>query len=93
MRTLIIGMFLLLLAGSSSATEVERRAANDGQLLMEDIPPIPASLPQTLSRYQNIRSARFAGWTQDSKSIFIKTRLALLANCTVSMSQVAPTTN
>ena len=75
MRTLIIGILLLLLAGSSSATEVERRTANDGQLLMEGIPPIPASLPQTLSRYQNIRSARFAGWTQDSKSIFIKTRV------------------
>ena len=75
MRTLIIGIFLLLLAGSSSATGVDRQTANDGQLLMEDIPPIPASLPQTLSRYQNIRPARFAGWTQDSKSIFIKTRI------------------
>ena len=75
MRTLIIGMFLLLLAGYSLAAGVERRTANDGQLLMEDIPPIPASLPQTLSRYQNIRSARFAGWTKDSESIFIKTRV------------------
>jgi dipeptidyl aminopeptidase/acylaminoacyl peptidase len=75
MRTLIIGIFLLLLAGYGLATEVERRTANDGQLLMEDIPPIPASLPQTLSRYQSIRSARFAGWTKDSESIFIKTRV------------------
>ena len=74
MRTLIISIFLLLLTGIGSAAEVERRTANDGQLLMEDIPPIPASLPLTLSRYQNIRSARFAGWTKDSKSIFIKTR-------------------
>ena len=75
MRTLIIGIFLLLLADYGLAAEVERRTANDGQLLMEDIPAIPASLPQTLSRYQSVRSARFAGWTKDSESIFIKTRI------------------
>jgi len=74
MRILITGLFFLLLAGNSSATEIERWTANDGQLVMEDIPPIPASLPQTLSRYQNIRSASFAGWAQDSKGIYIKTR-------------------
>jgi len=74
MRTLLTGLILLLMAGYTSADDVQRWMANDGQLLMEDIPPIPASLPQTLSRYQNIRSARFVGWTKDSKGIFIKTR-------------------
>ena len=74
MRTLLTGLVLLLLAGYSFADDIERRTANDGQLLLEDIPPIPASLPQMLSRYQNIRSARFAAWTKDSKSIFIRTR-------------------
>lgn len=74
MRTLSTGLILLLLAGYCSAAEVQRRTANDGQLVMEDIPPIPVSLPQTLSRYQNIRSASFTGWTKDSKSIYIKTR-------------------
>ena len=74
MRTLLTVFLLLLLADNSSAAEVQRWTANDGQLILEGIPPIPASLPQTLSRYQNIRSARFAGWTRDSKGIFIKTR-------------------
>jgi len=74
MRTLLIGLFLLLLADSGSAAPVQRWTANAGQLVMEDIPPIPASLPQILSRYQNIRSAQFAGWSKDSKSIYIKTR-------------------
>jgi len=74
MHTLITGILLLLLTGISSAAEVQRRTTNDGQLVLEDIPPIPATLAQTLSRYQNIRSASFAGWTKDSKSIFIKTR-------------------
>jgi len=74
MRKLFTVLVLALLIGNSVADEVQRRTANNGQLLLEDIPPIPASLPQMLSRYQNVRSARFAGWTKDSKSIFIKTR-------------------
>ena len=74
MRSLLIGVYLLLLTSNSLAVEVQRLTANDGQLIMEDIPPIPASLPQTLSRYQNIRSASFSDWSNDSKGIFIKTR-------------------
>ena len=75
MRILLTGIFLLLISGNIQAVEVQRWTANDGQVVMEDIPPIPESLPQTLSRYQNIRSARFAGWSKNSKSILIKTRL------------------
>ena len=75
MRTLLTGLFLLLLANTGSADQVQRWTANDGQLVMEDIPAIPESLPPILSRYQNIRSAGFSSWSKDSKSIFIKTRL------------------
>lgn len=74
MHKLLAGLVFLVLSGAISANNVILRTANDGQLLMEDIPPIPESLPQTLSRYQSIRSARFSEWTKDSKSIFIKTR-------------------
>ena len=75
MRILLTAMFLLLLPATGSTAEVQRWTANDGQLIMEDIPPIPESLPSTLSRYQNIRSARFSSFSKDSKRIFIKTRL------------------
>ena len=75
MRTLLSCLFLLLLTSSVSAAEIQRWTANNGQLIMEGIPAIPESLPQTLSRYQNIRIARFAGWTRNSKSIYIKTQL------------------
>ena len=75
MRLLLTGLILVLLAATGSAAEVQRWTANDGQLIMEDIPAIPDSLPPILSRYQNIRSASFASWSKDSKSIFIKTRL------------------
>jgi dipeptidyl aminopeptidase/acylaminoacyl peptidase len=74
MHTTLISVFLLLLAGNSPAVEINRSTANDGQLIMEDIPSVPAHLPQTLSRYQNVRSAALTDWTNDSKSIFIKTR-------------------
>ena len=74
MRSLIIGLFILLLAGITSASEVQRRTANDGQLVLEDIPEIPDDLPLTLSRYQDISTTRFADWAEDSKSIFIKTQ-------------------
>ena len=38
-------LFLALLASGATAADVQRRTANDGQLLMEDIPEIPAALP------------------------------------------------
>jgi dipeptidyl aminopeptidase/acylaminoacyl peptidase len=75
MRLLLTGLTLVLMAVTGTAAEVQRWTANDGQLIMEDIPAIPDSLPPILSRYQNIRSASFASWSKDSKSIFIKTRL------------------
>ena len=74
MRLLLTSLFMLLFSGYVSADEVRRSTANNGQLLMEGIPEIPESLPQTLSRYQDIRTTRFVGWTKDSKSIFIKTQ-------------------
>ena len=75
MRTLFTVLFMLLLASTSSTADVLRRTANDGQLVMEDIPPIPESLSPILSRYQNIRSASFSTWSKDSKAIFVKTSL------------------
>ena len=41
MRKMLTGMILLLLASTGTAAQVQRWTANDGQLIMEDIPPIP----------------------------------------------------
>ena len=79
MRTLLTGLFFLLLADTGAAAQLQRWTANDGQIVMEDIPAIPESLPPILSRYQNIRSAGFSSWSNDSKSIYIKTRLGPVA--------------
>ena len=74
MRLWLSCLFLALLAHGAAANEVQRRTANDGQLLLEDIPEIPESLPTLLSRYQDIRTTRFVGWSKDSKNIFVKTQ-------------------
>jgi dipeptidyl aminopeptidase/acylaminoacyl peptidase len=67
-------LFLALLASGATAADVQRRTANDGQLLMEDIPEIPAALPGILARYQDLRTTLFVAWTPDSKNIIVKTQ-------------------
>lgn len=48
--------------------------ANNGNLVMEDVPAIPESLVKDLNRYQNVRSAPFRGFTADGKGLFVSTR-------------------
>jgi len=74
MRFYLSCLLLVLLVPGAGATEVQRRTVNDGQLILEDIPEIPQSLPQTLARYQDINTTRLVGWSKDSEQIFIKTQ-------------------
>ncbi len=60
----------------TSAQDVDRRTANSGNVVLEDVPEIPAEIGQALERYQNVRSAGFAAWSVDGESIFIETRFA-----------------
>jgi dipeptidyl aminopeptidase/acylaminoacyl peptidase len=73
MRTLIIALAGFALALPAMA-DVERRVANNGNLVMEDVPEIPADIVQSLNRYQNVRSASFEAWSGDGESLFIDTR-------------------
>lgn len=61
-------------AQESKDSSVIRTNANNGSLVMEDVPPIPDSLTKELNRYQNVRSAPFLGFSADGNSIFISTR-------------------
>ena len=54
--------------------EVERRVANNGNLLMEDVPEIPADIVGGLRRFQNVRSAGFLAFSAAGDSVFINTR-------------------
>lgn len=56
--------------------EVQTTYANNGNLVMQDIPAIPQSIKDDLNRFQNVRSAPFRDWTKDGKGIYITTRFA-----------------
>ncbi|MDH3547060.1 MAG: S9 family peptidase, partial [Gammaproteobacteria bacterium] len=71
---LAIGCFCCILAVAVGAETVRRTEANNGNLVMEDIPAIPAEIVDSLNRYQNVRSGRFRDWTEDGAGIYISTR-------------------
>ncbi len=71
-----LGAALTLLAAAAFAASVSRTEANNGNLVMEDVPPIPADIVDDLNRYQNVRSAYFEGWQEDGSGIYISTRFA-----------------
>ena len=58
MRWLLL--LLALAAGALPAraqTEIDRRTALDGTVVLEDAPEVPARVVEALNRYQNVRSA------------------------------------
>jgi dipeptidyl aminopeptidase/acylaminoacyl peptidase len=73
-RRLVAAVLLSAAAQLVLADTVTKTTANNGNLVMEDVPPIPESLVDTLNRYQNVRSAGLTGWTEDGSGIYITTR-------------------
>lgn len=57
-----------------AASDIDRKTANNGNLILEDIPEIPQSIIDDLNRYQNTRSADFEAWARNSQSLYITTR-------------------
>jgi dipeptidyl aminopeptidase/acylaminoacyl peptidase len=70
------GALLAMLAAGAIAASATRTEANNGNLVMEDVPPIPANIVDDLVRYQNVRSASFEGWKEDGSGVLIRTRFA-----------------
>ncbi|NBB91870.1 MAG: prolyl oligopeptidase family serine peptidase [Gammaproteobacteria bacterium] len=75
MRRLFI-LFFLMVAAMSVLADVDRRTANSGNVVLEDVPEIPASISEALTRYQNTRSAGLIDWSADGESLYIATRFA-----------------
>lgn len=59
-------------AASADEPLVQRR--EQGALVLENIPPIPADISDTLFQYQQARSASFAGWLPGGQGVLISTR-------------------
>ena len=70
----LAGCLAIFAMAPVALAEVVRTEANNGNLIMEDIPEIPQSIVAELNRYQNVRSAGFQGWTKDGEGIFVTTR-------------------
>ncbi len=67
---------VLLLGGLLQAEDFVSSSANNGNLIMQDVPPIPEIVVSDLNRFQNVRSARMLDWTEDGRSLYIDTRFA-----------------
>jgi dipeptidyl aminopeptidase/acylaminoacyl peptidase len=64
----------VLFTASLGWADVETRTANNGNVVLESVPDVPASIIEALNRYQNVRSATFEDWSGDGESIFVRTR-------------------
>ena len=71
---LLAAPLLVMLLPQLAGADVARRELNNGMLILEDIPEIPQDIRQSLTRYQNVRSARFLGWTPDGGGVYVATR-------------------
>jgi dipeptidyl aminopeptidase/acylaminoacyl peptidase len=71
-RFYVLALGLLATSALSAPKEPTRREW--GQLVMENIPEIPATLKDRLNQYENVRSASFQGWLPADKGLLISTR-------------------
>ncbi|WP_160151729.1 alpha/beta fold hydrolase [Microbulbifer sp. ALW1] len=71
---LALGIGISAGATSLSFAAVESRTLNNGNLVLEDIPAIPARVADDLNRYQSVRSAGFVGWVEGAEGLYVSTR-------------------
>ncbi len=67
-------LFAAMLVTTTALAESDRRTLNNGNLVLHDIPEIPAEIADSLSRYQNVRSGSFLDWHENSEALYISTR-------------------
>jgi dipeptidyl aminopeptidase/acylaminoacyl peptidase len=72
MKNYLLALFLVILSLGISAED--RRLENNGNLILENIPPIPISIEEELSKFQNVRSAAFRGFSNTGEGVFVSTR-------------------
>jgi len=65
---------MLLIPLASAGDEPREWTTNQGQLVLQDVPDIPAKLVDRLNQYQSVRSASFLDWTKNGKAVYIRTR-------------------
>ena len=80
MRLLIfLALFTLVIALQPGISQASQRAVNNGQLVLHDVPEIPAALVTRLRQYQNVRSAALLDWDKNGKSLYVRTRFGAVS--------------
>ena len=78
----ILGATSLLLFAQAHAWQTETaestRTLNNGNLVLENIPEIPARIGEQLNRFQNVRSAAFRNFTSDGDAFISALGLVML---------------
>lgn len=64
-------LFLLLIIPLFLAAQVRNQTGN---IVTEDIPPIPERIVEKMNQYQSVRGASFADWDPNGKGMLISTR-------------------
>ena len=77
MRTALPAACLGLCAAVAAA-DVYRSEANNGRLVMEDVPPIPQAVVDDLNQFQNTRAARFRAWNERGDGLYVATRFGVV---------------
>ena len=67
---------ITLLAVFAQPIRAQEARKEIGNLVVENIPGLPASLMERVEQYQNVRGASLADWDRDGKGLFISTRFA-----------------
>ncbi len=76
-RFTVLALLLVTTAAPAAAADApERRVVNDGNVVLEGVPEVPAELAERLDRFENTRSANVQAWTADGSGLFITTRFA-----------------
>ncbi len=73
MRLTRIVISLSLLGSTLTAVETAPERVTKGNLVLENVPEVPAELAERTRQYQNVRAARFAAW-DPAGGVFISTR-------------------
>lgn len=69
MRTILLYLFLPLFIVAQERSQI-------GNIVTEDIPPIPERIIEKMNQYQNVRGASFVDWDPNGNGMLISTRFA-----------------
>lgn len=69
----LVGLMLLAPAWGFGQ-DITIRNANNGNVVLDGVPEVPARIGEQLNRYQNVRSAGLQDWSADGEQIYITTR-------------------